>query len=363
MTKLALTQILTAGLLASGQAITWSMRSVTVPGGSDNVRIHSFNSNGTIGLTDYGIGKSYRLKRNGIAEQFNSDMVGWAPYAINENDDIAFSGYALNSQGNTVAAIRLWNADGSIQSWQDPMLGGQYGSLEMWGMNENRQIVGDYARTDPDMYGACASFSPSSSLLLTPMANSFAKDISNDGTIVGMNEYRPGTWDLAGNYTPLPLPVGDTSGAAYSISESGYICGMTRSGNQHYMTIWSKSTRQVLYHVPSYVQSANIYFADYYFRMNENLDVVYGISGQGSKMWNPVLGTVDLKSNITNLMPGLTRFLTLRINDHREIAGSAIFSDGTIRNNLLLTPVPEPSEFAVMGVGIAGLLLARRRKK
>ncbi|MBN8690931.1 MAG: PEP-CTERM sorting domain-containing protein [Armatimonadetes bacterium] len=50
------------------------------------------------------------------------------------------------------------------------------------------------------------------------------------------------------------------------------------------------------------------------------------------------------------------------MNDNREIVGGYRLGSTTYYNTLY-TPVPEPSEFAVMGVGIVGLLLARRRKK
>ncbi|MBN8691517.1 MAG: hypothetical protein J0L72_12135, partial [Armatimonadetes bacterium] len=218
-TKLILACAMTTGLLASGQAISWTMQSITVPGASNNLKISAFNSQGTMAIRDSNNGNIYRRLSNGQVTQFIDPIRFAGADAMNENGDFAIAGVDQTVNPG-VTAIRIWNANGTVQTWQDPQLGGNYGSLLMWGMNESRQTVGTYVRDSPTFFGACGSYSPNSSLLLTPMGASFAKDISNDGTIVGMNEYRPGTWDLAGNYTALPLPVGDTSGAAHVITES-----------------------------------------------------------------------------------------------------------------------------------------------
>lgn len=353
--------MVTAGFLASGHAITWTMQQVNIPGATSNLHIDALNSAGTTVLSDWSTGKVYRRSRQGAVSEFQSDIVAINAPVINENGDVCLSGRKPTGQFTSIEAVRMWNANGSIEEWQDPQLGGNYGNFETWGINEARQVVGDYVRDSPTFYGACGSYSPNSSLLLTPMGGSFAKDISNDGTIVGMNEYRPGTWDLAGNYNPLPLPVGDTSGAAHVITESGYIAGYTKSGSQFYMTIWSKSTRQVLYHIPAVVSNAiNAYFV-YGLSMNENRDVVYQ-GANGYKFWSAGTGVVDFKTSISNPVAGMINNYGLKINDNREIVGGYRLGSTTYYNTLY-TPVPEPSEFAVMGVGIVGLLLARRRKK
>ncbi|MBN8690049.1 MAG: hypothetical protein J0L72_04555, partial [Armatimonadetes bacterium] len=220
MAKFALACAMTAGLLASGQAITWTMQSVSVPGATSNLQIQSFNSQGTMAIKDSGTGKIYRRLRSGAVSEFISNMAAGSATAMNENGDVAIGGFNFDNQGNAVQSIWMWNANGTVENWHNPSPPGSGASLSTQGINESRQVVGYGVRFDPDMYGAYVSYSPTSSMVLTELGGSFAKDISNDGTIVGMNEYRPGTWDLAGNYTALPLPVGDTSGAAHVITES-----------------------------------------------------------------------------------------------------------------------------------------------
>ena len=351
---------MTAGLLASGQAITWTMQSIAVPGASNNLRITAFNSQSTMVIRDDNNGNIYKRLSNGQITQFIAPIRFASADAINEYGDIAVTG-TDNSTNPSTPYVKMWNANGSIENWSYPIPPGTGASLTLLGLNETRQAVGYGVRFSPDMYGACASYSPTSSMVLTDLGGSFAKDISNDGTIVGMNEYRPGTWDLAGNYTALPLPVGDTSGAAHVITESGYIAGYTRSGSQFYMTIWSKSTRQVLYHVPAYVSGAVGAYFVYGMSMNEHMDVVYR-GANGGKFWSAGTGVVDLRTSITNPVSGITYASSLKINDNREIVGGYAVGS-TSYNNVLYTPVPETSEFAVMGVGIVGLLLAQRRKK
>ena len=360
MKKLSIICTLTTGLLASSQAITWTMQSVTVPGTSNALKISAFNSQGTMAIRESSTGKIFRRLRNGQTTQFVSDITIGEAEGINEFGDIVVAG-ANNTTNPSTPYIKMWNANGSIEDWSYPIPPGTGASLSLQGLNESRQAVGYGVRFSPDMYGACASYSPTSSMVLTELGGSFAKDISNDGTIVGMNEYRPGTWDLAGNYTALPLPVGDTSGAAHVITESGYIAGYTKSGSQFYMTIWSKSTRQVLYHIPAVVSNAiNAYFV-FGLSMNENRDVVYQ-GANGYKFWSAGTGVVDFKTSISNPVAGMINNYGLKINDNREIVGGYRLGSTTYYNTLY-TPVPEPSEFAVMGVGIVGLLLARRRTK
>lgn len=84
---------------------------------------------------------------------------------------------------------------------------------------------------------------------------------------------------------------------------------------------------------------------------------------QRAFVWSSATGTVDLN---TLLAPGQGVGYVLgdasSINDQGQIAGTAYFGNNNEIHAYLLTPVPEPATCVVAAMGVAGLLVRRKRK-
>ena len=92
-----------------------------------------------------------------------------------------------------------------------------------------------------------------------------------------------------------------------------------------------------------------------------DLGQIVGSSNNKAFIWTAALGMRDLNSLVTNLPAGWTLQLARDVNEAGQIVGTAITADGQTKRAFVLTPVPEPSLFAlVAAVGAFSVALSRR---
>ena len=355
-------------ILATGfsHALTWSMREVTVPGQSD-LRITGINNAGQMAVHTLYNSRVFRVSTSGQTESLiNSDYNLYQTISggINENGEIAVWGYGYS--GIPLQKVNCWTPGVGVTSLGVPPVAGYY-QVETYAINNSRVAVGralDTRETGSSGNGFATVYSPTTGMALTPGywdGYNMARDVDEAGNIVGCVNLDPILWRANGTYVDLSQP--SSFGSATAINSSGLISGTLNDINGKHLAIWNTSG-QLLHKIyigdrdttPSPL-SENTF-------MNENGDVVVSVLRNGAVrhcFWSQSTGLLDITSSITNTGGG--SLALFGINNRREIIAYGVYGPTTIKYNLLLTPVPEPSELIILGVGLVGVGLTRRKRK
>ncbi|MBN8690319.1 MAG: PEP-CTERM sorting domain-containing protein [Armatimonadetes bacterium] len=346
-------------------ALTWSMREV-VPSGEFDVVISGINNAGQIAASSQYNQRALRINPDGSTNVLQASDTGYrftAAGGINENGEVAvFGERRTESPGSKVS---YWTPGVGLTGLVAPDPG-EYFSVQSFAINNSRSAVGWAQWAGPGgsvPSGIATYYSPDSGGYLVPGnwdGDNLARDINDAGNIVGCVNLNPIRWNQDGSYTSLALA--GHYGVATSINSSGMISGVLNSSSRRYLAIWNAAGQLVQKidigsRIP--VPSAP---TDYSF-INDNGDVVVtGVVNGAARQffWSQSTGILDFTDSISN-RNGFN--LTIRgINNRREIICNGYLGTN-YKYNLLLTPVPEPSELVALGVGLVGVGLTRLKRK
>lgn len=269
------------------------------------------------------------------------------------------------------------------------------GATGIYGINDSAEIVGfsDNSSSQP----FAISWTPSSGYTELGTYTVF-NSVNNSGEIAGTDGASAAIWSSTGSETLINSEIGNsdiTQGSA--INSSGAICGYgndqagnpftfyrSSSGNYQYasfgtgiaislndsgqvlladdgngtQSIWSTQTN-------SYLSLPTEGGFGYFSQINNSEFAVgtgynYSTGNNYGSLWTPTLGLLDLNS-ITSNLNGTTLQRAFSISNSGDIFVDGL-SNGSIVDGVL-TPqaVPEPSESALVCLGICSLILARKR--
>jgi probable HAF family extracellular repeat protein len=318
------------------------------------------------------------------------DLGKFHSYDINNQSSVV--GYSCNGDGISQATI--WNASDSITYLTN-------NSSTARAINENGKIViEDYSENKIFLWENNSLFELSG---FTYNAN----DINNNGQIVGCNDQGAILWK-DNNITSLGTLGGSFSNAT-AINDFGHVVGFSETGDfSRHAFVWDSINGMMdigtlglnqpgigssdtslafdinnkgqvvgyagfafLWENNQMVNLGSLYFHDHSY--------VYGINEVGQIVGNSFTGGIgddvaflwedgsmhDLNVLVTNNPFDILQ-MAYSINDFGQIVGSGMINGET--HSFLLTPepsspVPEPSTILLMGLGLAGLIGIRARKK
>ena len=282
-------------------------------------------------------------------------------------------GLGLNDAGQAVgvSGVRgfIWTSPNGLQD-----IGALPGSSfsVAYGINNAGQVVGSSPVANSYRAFIWEQGSGMQSLGVLPgKTNSEAIGINNAGQVVGYSFNYPGAraflWQQGSGMQDLGVLPGYTSSFATEINDAGQVVGHSNGDNGLQAFIWSASGgMQALGSPPSGVQSATNSVAS---GINSFGDVVGWVgsysdtSGRRASLWQDgqTYGLQDLLDPADPLSSIATLIEARGINDAGQIAGFGQFN-GSMQA-FLLTPVPEPSEWAMLLFGLALVGAAARHRK
>ncbi|MBN8691282.1 MAG: PEP-CTERM sorting domain-containing protein [Armatimonadetes bacterium] len=341
------------------------MREVIAPGESQLV-FSGINNAGQISAEGWDTKNLYRINTNGqieTAPQTLHQHTNFTSGGINEAGDVVVYGNPLQGSGRT--KVGYWTPGVGMTDLMVQDNGQNYW-FESFAMNNAHTAVGWAEYMGAGGSGGSGNaiyYSPNSSALLVPGywdGYNLARDIDEAGNIVGCVNLDPILWRANGTYVDLTQP--SSYGSATAINSSGLISGTLNDINGKHLAIWNISG-QLLHkiYIGDRVNNPNPLTESTY--MNENGDVVVTVLKNGALrhcFWSESTGLLDITTLFTNTSGG--RLNIMGINNRREMIATGYFGN-VYKQNLLLTPVPEPSEMIVLGVGLVGVVLRRRKRK
>lgn len=307
----------------SRQAAVWDgtqLRLLSAPPGSQSIGQDINNAGVVVGSTEFYLGSSsFERYATVWSEAGAATTLGSGDaWAINNSGSIAF-GNRINQSADGL----LLHANGQLETTP--------GIRRATSMNERGDVIGDAFSSN----GTSALWDGESTTFLKAPVwyATWGLGINNRGTVVGALEWLPGdgfvqfatgafVWD-GQDYRILDGFDGFSFDAAWSINNRGQIVGDSAPcvvlpwGNRE-----CEQTRGVLWEGNSF------------FDLNQLLDQ----SGAGYR----IVSAHD-------------------INDRGQIMADAIDQSGQ-RSTVVLTPVPEPTTYALMACGLAMLVVRFRRR-
>jgi len=281
---------------------------------------------------------------------------------------------------------------------------------EAWDINDSGQVVGS-SRTD-DSYPSQRPFIYSNSTMTN--LGSFGGDygftmgINNAGQVVGLSRYPNGVthafrWS---NGTMIDLGSLDESySCAYAINNAGQIVGVSTLNGVDRGFLWENDTMSDLGDLPGGLDKTRAYDINNFGQIagesavasspdinhaflwqdgamtdlgvlpnGSDKSYAYGINDDGlvvgtsyihaagggaahrAFIWGSVNGMQDLNDMLDSSGSGWTLMGCRDINNAGQIVGFGINPDG-FSHGFLLTPIPEPSTFVLLGMGAFGLLV------
>jgi probable HAF family extracellular repeat protein len=320
--------------------------------------------------------------------------------------------WGLNATGDVVGSCggvaALWTNDGTRIALLGALPGG--GSSLAYAVNASGQVVGESTTSGPQAHAFLYSGSPMTDLGTLDGTNNYsgARGINDSGDIVG-GSFPAKSDEHAFSYSGGTMSDLSTLGGSYSsacgINSLGQIVGAsTTASGQEDAFLYSGGTMEVLGAIPgswclaygvnssgeaagwgsvSGTIHALLYSgggggmtdlgtltggdASWAYGINNSDQIVgYGTIADGSD--HAFLYSGGSMLDLNDLIPSGSSW-TLQaahgINDSGDICGEGISPSGYTHAFLLTLQnqnIPEPSTFALVGVGLA-LLVARRRRK
>lgn len=236
------------------------------------------------------------------------------------------------------------------------------------GINNHGQIVGwSLLGQDKTVATLWNSNNPVALAGLTGYATD-AYAINDQGIIVGTaDSYKPGDmnyastavyWNAANEIHVLQGISAGNSGA-YALNENGILTGWSTSADNHqHATIWVDGQAVDLGRLGGY--------ASYAYAINNQGDVVGsyvddtpGIWGEYAVIWKN--GVATNLNTLVDLPSGVELYIAQDINDAGYIIAQGYDAEGRWAS-YLLSPVPEPSSYALMLAGLALIGVSRRKR-
>ena len=380
MKKTLVTAILAVGIATAGHpALAVPLYTVTDLGTlSGNTIGSALNDNGqAVGYSDNGSAFEAFIwdSTNGIQGLGSLSAGNSRAYDINNNGQVV--GYYHDTYDNPF----IWDSTDGMQDLPEHAVGNSYARA----INDSGVIAGlGTTLYDPHpVYGAPFMLQTTHALTWDPSGTltdimpgeieiGYGYGINEAGLIVGTVSYdsTPYIWDPVTGYTLLDTLGGGYFHIAFDINNNGLVVGVsTKSIPTDYAAVlWDEFGIHDLGVLPGGSWS----FAN---ALNDVGQVVGDSSISGNPvdgithgfLWDDVLGMLDLNDLI--LDAGWTISGATDINAMGQILASAHNEQGETRA-VILSPfvddpvhVPEPATLALVGAGLFGIHVTRRRKK
>jgi probable HAF family extracellular repeat protein len=319
----------------------------------------SVNDSGqVVGEKDFGSGLHAFLYSGGTMRDLGTLSTSQG-YSV--ASDINNAGQIVGQSGQT-STIGPWYPflySGGVMS-EVPGLGGNYQQGSATGINSAGQVVGILYRPDGVTQAFLYSGGTTADLGSLTGINGYscAYDINDHTQVAGVSTdvngrdrgflWQNGTMSDLGD-----LYGGSRYTRAYDINNLGQVVGESwqDSSSPSHAFIWQNGVMTDLG-----VGNAE--------GINDS-GVVVGGNPNGLFVWDSVSGMQDVNNLLDSSGIGWTCYGCREINNLGQIAGWGEDSSGQI-HGVLLTPVPEPSTFVLLGMGVIGLLWTytwRRRKR
>lgn len=203
---------------------------------------------------------------------------------------------------------------------------------------------------------------------LTAMGNTSPHAMNESGQVAGSAQLTGGywdavIWDAAGNPTSLQARSGvfTKESHAVAINESGVVAGFRYTDYfERGAFIWSAQTGVVDLGAPAGAGNKRAQSA---VAINDSGVVIGDYGSDQSFYWTQETGML-LLNDLIDGFPAFTGLGVTAINKAGQIVGSISTGSGsnlTFRA-VVLTPVPEPGALALLGVGVAAVLVVRYRR-
>lgn len=246
----------------------------------------------------------------------------------------------LNTLGGTTSEARAINASGQIVGVSDTAFGDYRarlwdggavnslgtlagGSFSMAnGINDSGQVVGASNTSSGDLHATLWNGNAITDLgTLAGGTRSFARQINNSGQVIGSSatsgasDFRATLWS-GGTVTDLGAVDGRTYSWANDINAAGQVVGYSSGRAIQVATLWNGTT------------------------------------------------AIDLNSFLADSTKGAGWVLSeaFAINDSGQIVGQAYNSLTGDKPAFMLTPVPEPEAYLMLGIGIAAAVFRSRKR-
>jgi probable HAF family extracellular repeat protein len=267
----------------------------------------------------------------------------------------------------------MWQ-NGVMTNLGDLPLPGGVDLNRAYGVNDAGQVVGQGMRYSNTAQGSRAFLWENgvmTNLGALPSSGdySYASGINNAGQVVGFSWAATGVafiWQN-GVRTSLGSLAGGGSGSssAFGINNAGQVVGYSSSASGQRAFMWQNGVMTDLGGAPpvgEYVSARDINDVGQAVGHGVSDDEVNDVTIQRALLWQNG-SMIDLSTAVGVAGTGWSLAEATAINDLGQIVGYGTNSQGEF-HAFMLTPVPEPEVYLMMGVGVclAGVI-ARRRKQ
>jgi probable HAF family extracellular repeat protein len=336
-------------LIYSAHALQYTITDLGTLGGTSSYALGMNSAGHIVGYSTTSSGDTRAFFWDGISMTNLGTLGGTFSQAMDINDSGLIVGRSYDGSG----VMHAFSYNGSMTDIGN--LGG-YGYAEAWGVNNSGQITG-ISNVDGIPGHNHSFFYDGSMVDLGTSGSNFSMgfNINASGHIAGMSttaggDFRAFYWD-GSTYTTIGT-LGGTMSIAGSLNDSGVVAGMsTNASGEHRLFIWNGTMtdlggilNQSLFSAPNDINN-----------LGQIVGIVYG---QGAFLYDSGLGIIDLNS-----VPGIANSIwsdgtdwyigdAYEINDSGQISATAFSRLTGATRALLLTPVPEPSTWVSMGMGL-----------
>lgn len=315
-------------------------------------------------LHDLGRGEAFGINDIGQITGWRPDPNGGPSKAFLWSRESGFTdigpstGRDINNRGVVAGDGWVWTKESGIISLSLP--DGAVGTCSE-AINDNSQIVG-FVQYDPRSYDAILWNSPTDfvNLGVWDNPNSWAYDINQNGAVVGEFWPTPGEnhgflWSPSSGFADLG-DYSTTFARADGINDFGHIVGTYEPNGFRHAFLWSATDGLLDLGTLSGGHHSSAHGINNQGRVIGSSMYIPGDPALHAFVWDKTDGMVDI-----GLLGG-TMSKATDINNKGEIVG--LFHDESgLEHIALWEPIPEPSALLVLGGGVIGLLVFRRRRK